>query len=80
MNTSRPLCDAWINLKLRLHFATQFDMVDYVNWIRDHQTDLCIGFDPWLRDNEDIIHPSEQGVEMSVYGRMQYSRSTGIGV
>jgi len=73
-------CDALLNLKLRLHLATQFDATDYANWVRDNAVRLSVGFDQWLRDQEGDIHPSEQVVEMSVYGRMQYARSTGIGV
>jgi len=73
-------CDALLNLKLRLHFATQFDAADYANWVRDNAARLTVGFDQWLRDQEGDIHPSEQGIEMSVYGRMQYCRAMGIGV
>jgi hypothetical protein len=80
MNTHRPLCDALRNLKRRLHLATQFDAADYANWVRYNATRLCVGFDQWLREQEGDIHPSEHVVEMSVYGRMQYARSTGIGV
>lgn len=79
MNT-RPFCDSYVNLKLRLHFATRLDMVDYANWVRENRTKLSIGFDQYLREHGADIHPSEQVIEMSVYGRMQFSRAMGLGV
>jgi hypothetical protein len=70
-------CDAYLNLKLRLSLATCVDPIDYANWVRDKATQLCLGFDLYMRANEGDIHPSEQVDEMSVYGRMQFVRATG---
>ena len=63
-----PYSDAYLNFVLRLSTATQFDMADYANWVRDNVVQLVLGFE---RSDE---------IDKCVYARMQYSRSKGLGV
>lgn len=59
---------AYLKFRIRLEVATGFDLAAYADWVRDHAVALSIGF---TRSGED---------DAAVYGRMQYARSTGIGV
>jgi len=76
----RPLCDAYLNFVLKLSLATTIDVTQYADWLRANAPAVAAGFDQWLRHNEGNIHPSEQITEMSIYGRMQFSRAMGLGV